>query len=275
MDVKDMKPIVDKKSLILKAYNKIATSFKGNDNRDRNFTPECVGCSFGYVRGFFYNESDATIYLIHYVENGYHKYSDIFKVDEDDAYLCAEKILNDEFTFAINRHHPLYVGEKVYDNNEELICEVVEINGKKIKVSQEKYVEENKKMFDIDCEDDAMEWETEDDAVYQFADGVTDAREGKPVCYEHTSIDYPFFSPYLYENLYTFEVNGLTPEDRVKYIEQENGKGNCDDEGQVKITIVADKNNLAQHLRDLADSLDEEVEHYETGHYDAEIDWEY
>lgn len=215
---------------IKNAYSHINEMFDCDDNRDRVFIPEAVKCSFGYVRGFFYNESDATIYLIHYDVDGNHKYSDIFKVDEDDAYLCAEKILKDEFALAVNRHHPLYVGEKVYDNNEQLICEVVEINGKKVKVSQEKYVEENKKMFDLDCEDDAMEWETEDDAVYQFVDGVTDSREGNPVCYEHTSIDYPFYSPYLNENLYTFEVNGLSVEDRVKYIKEENGEGNCNDD---------------------------------------------
>lgn len=213
---------------IKNAYSHINEMFDCDDNRDRVFTPEAVKCSFGYVRGFFYNESDATIYLIHYDVDGNHKYSDIFKVNEDDAYLCAEKILKDEFALAVNRHHPLYVGEKVYDNNEQLICEVVEINGKKVKVSQEKYVEENKKMFDLDCEDDAMEWETEDDAVYQFVDGVTDAREGNPVCYEHTSIDYPFYSPYLYENLYAFEVEGL--ENGEKYIKEENDEGNCNDD---------------------------------------------
>lgn len=198
-----------KKLAIKNAYSHIYEMFNSDDNRDRVFIPKSVKCSFGDVRGFFYDESDATIYLIYYGADGKHLYSNIFKVNEDDAYLCAEKILKDEFTFAVNRHHPLYVGEKVYDTYGGLICEVVEINGKKVKVSQEKYIEENKKMFDPDCEEDAMAWETEDDAVYQFADGVIDARDGNPVCYEHTSIDYPFYSPYLCENLYAFEVKGL------------------------------------------------------------------
>ena len=211
---------------IKNAYSHINEMFSCDDNRTRVFTPEAVRCSFGYVSGFFYDESCETIYLIHYDAYGNLKYSDIRKINEDDAYLCAKKILNDEFTLAVNRHHPLYVGEKVYDNNKGLICEVVEINGKKVKVSREKFVEENKKMFDLDCEEDAMEWETEDDAVYQFVNGVTDAREGKPVCYEHTSIDYPFYSPFLCENLYAFEVKGL--EDEKKYIKEENG--NCNDD---------------------------------------------
>ena len=257
------------------AFSQIQSEFDCDDTRDRDFTPECVECSFGYVRGFYYDESAETINLIIKIPNGGFRYESIWNVNEEDAYLCAQKIINREFTFTMNRHHPLFVGEKVYDIGMELICEIVEINGDKVKVSQEKYVEENKKMFDLDCEEDGMVWESDADGLYQFADGITDAREGNPVCYEHTSIDYPFFSPYLYENLYTFEVDGLSPEDRVKYIEQENGKGNCDDESQVKITIIGDKKGLAQHLRDLADSLDENVEHYETAHLDAEIDWEY
>ena len=211
---------------IKNAYSHIHEMFNGDDDRDRIFMPEPVKCSFGDVLGFFYDD-DTTIYLIHYDAYGNLKYSDIFKVNEDDAYLCAKKILNDEFTLAVNRHHPLYVGEKVFDDTEQLICEVIEINGKKVKVSQEKYIEENKKMFDLDREDDAMEWEADDDAIYQFADGVTD-REGNPVCYEHTSSDYPFYSPYLYENLYAFEVEGLSVEDITKYIKEEN-EGNDDE----------------------------------------------
>ena len=212
---------------IKNAYSHINEMFSCDDNRTRVFTPEAVRCSFGYVSGFFYDESCETIYLIHYDAYGNLKYSDICKINEDDAYLCAKKILNDEFTLAVNRHHPLYVGEKVFDDTEQLICEVIEINGKKVKVSQEKYIEENKKMFDLGREDDAMEWEADDDAIYQFADGVTD-REGNPVCYEHTSSDYPFYSPYLYENLYAFEVEGLSVEDTTKYIKEEN-EGNDDE----------------------------------------------
>ena len=209
---------------IKNAYSHINEMFNGDDDRDRVFMPEPVKCSFGDVLGFFYDD-DTTIYLIYYDVDGNHEYYDIFKVNEDDAYLCAEKILKDEFILAVNRHHPLYVGEKVYDNNKGLICEVVEINGKKVKVSRENFVEENKKMFGPDCEEDAMEWETEDDAVYQFVNGVTDAREGNPVCYEHTSIDYPFYSPYLNENLYAFEVEGL--EDGNK---EEKGEDNCNND---------------------------------------------
>ena len=235
---------------IKNAYSHINEMLNCDDNRTRVFTPEAVRCSFGDVCGFFYDD-DTTIYLICYDVDGNPEYHDIFKVNEDDAYLCAEKILKDEFTLALNRHHPLYVGEKVYDNNKGLICEVVEINGKKVKVSQEKFVEENKKIFDPDCEEDAMAWETDDDAVYQFADGVIDAREGNPVCYEHTSIDYPFYSPYLCENLYTFEVKGL--EDATKYIKEENVKGN-DDEVVYNNEVVITKGTIEKAEQVLIDN---------------------
>ena len=235
---------------IKNAYSHINEMFSCDDNRTRVFTPEAVRCSFGYVSGFFYDESCETIYLIHYDAYGNLKYSDICKINEDDAYLCAEKILKDEFILAVNRHHPLYVGEKVYDNNKGLICEVVEINGKKVKVSRENFVEENKKMFGPDCEEDAMEWETEDDAVYQFVNGVTDAREGNPVCYEHTSIDYPFYSPFLCENLYAFEVEGL--EDTTKYIKEEN-EGN-DDEVVYNNEVVITKDIIEKAEQVLIDN---------------------
>ena len=237
---------------IKNAYSHINEMFNCDDNRDRIFIPEAVKCSFGYVRGFYYNENCETIFLIHYDKNGNHIYSDIFNINEDDAYLCAKKILNDEFTLAVNRHHPLYVGEKVFDNNEQLICEIVEINGKKVKVSQEKYIEENKKMFNLDREDDAMEWEADDDAIYQFADGVTD-REGNPVCYEHTSSDYPFYSPYLYENLYAFEVEGLSVEDTTKYIKEENVEGN-DDEVVYNNEVVITKGTIEKAEQVLIDN---------------------
>ena len=236
---------------IKNAYSHINEMFSCDDNRTRVFTPEAVRCSFGYVSGFFYDESCETIYLIHYDAYGNLKYSDICKINEDDAYLCAKKILNDEFTLAVNRHHPLYVGEKVFDDTEQLICEVIEINGEKVKVSQEKYIEENKKMFDLGREDDAMEWEADDDAIYQFADGVTD-REGNPVCYEHTSSDYPFYSPYLYENLYAFEVEGLSVEDTTKYIKEEN-EGN-DDEVVYSNEVVITKDIIEKAEQVLIDN---------------------
>ena len=106
----------------------------------------------------------------------------------------------------LSKHHELFVGEKVYDNNMDLICEILEINGDNVRVSQGKYTPTNKLWFDVDCEQDPDEWETQASQLYQFVDGIVDEREGMPVCYEHMSIDYPYYSPYLHENLYEFET---------------------------------------------------------------------
>ena len=264
-----------KEYTIKNAYSHINDMFVCDDKRDRDFVPECVKTSIGFVRGFYFDESEETIFLI--VKNadgeGVH-YEDINKVPTDDGFLCAEKILANSFTLKVNRHHELYVGEKVYDNDAELICEVVKIDGNKVLVSQEKYVEHNKLHFDLDCGQDPMEWVADAESLYQFADGVTDEREGQEVCYEHTSMDYPFFSPYLYENLYTFEVDGLSDEERNALIEKFETDDD-DDEAQVKITILVDKNKVKEALHELADTLTEDCDHYETSVYDVEVDWDW
>lgn len=38
------------------------------------------------------------------------------------------------------------------------------------------------------------------------------------------------YSPYLYENLYAFEVEGLSFEDKAKYIKDRNSESNCNDD---------------------------------------------
>lgn len=264
-----------KEFTIKNAYSHLNENFVCDDKRDRDFIPECVKTSIGFVRGFYFDESEETIYLIVKNEDGGVRYENIKKVPTDDAFLCAEKILANSFTIKVNRHHELYVGEKVYDNDAELVCEVVKIDGNKVLVSQEKYVEHNKLHFDLDCDQEPMEWVADAENLYQFADGVTDAREGQDVCYEHTSMDYPFFSPYLYENLYAFEVNGLSLEERIELIRKYDVQGNSDDEAQVKITILVDKNKVRETLYELADKMSEDCNHYETSTYDVEVDWYY
>ena len=146
-----------KEFTIKNAYSHLNENFASDDKRDRDFVPESVKTSIGFVRGFYFDESEETIYLI--VKNDNHgvHYRSISSIPTDDAFLCAEKSLADAFTLKINRHHELYVGEKVYDNDTTLVCEVVKIDGNKVLVSQEKYVEHNKLHFDLDCDQDPME----------------------------------------------------------------------------------------------------------------------
>ena len=68
--------------------------------------------------------------------------------------------------------------------------------------------QENKRMFDSEIPDDELKWDTAcEEDLYAIAEGLV-ARDGNPVCYEHqkTEDDYPYFSPYLDENLFSIEV---------------------------------------------------------------------
>ena len=110
----------------------------------------------------------------------------------------------------MKRNHELYVGERVFDCNEMLVMHVTAIN-------EDGTVElemlgddeqENRLMFDSELEEGDYKWTTDEPhMIYQFAKGLVD-REGNPVCYEHndTRDEYPYYAPYLNENLYSFEV---------------------------------------------------------------------
>ena len=68
---------------------------------------------------------------------------------------------------------------------------------------------ENKTMMDSEIKEDELTWETKDlNMLYQVAWGVRDKRTDNLVCYEHVVMEdeYPYYSPYLEENLYNFEV---------------------------------------------------------------------
>lgn len=67
---------------------------------------------------------------------------------------------------------------------------------------------ENYLMFDCEIEDEETVWiEDDENVLYLRAPGLY-GRDGNAVCYEHmdTEDDYPFYSPYLDENLFSFEV---------------------------------------------------------------------
>lgn len=115
------------------------------------------------------------------------------------------------------RNHELFVGERVFDYNKGYIGTIKSINdnnggGKRgmsiVELEMSPADErENLLMFDCEINDDDLKWTSYPYALYQFADGLV-ARDGNPVCYEHTDTrdNYPYFSPYLNENLFSFET---------------------------------------------------------------------
>ena len=119
------------------------------------------------------------------------------------------------------RNHPLTIGEVVFDLNNNYFGVIVELGENYAKLDMNGKTTdglnlpwgwceyENKIMFDYEIKEDELIWETDDlDALYQVAWGVKDNRTENIVCYEHQEFEdnYPYYSPYLEENLYNFEV---------------------------------------------------------------------
>lgn len=121
----------------------------------------------------------------------------------------------------IKRNHPLFVGEIVFDYDKGYFGVIVELtdkmavidmNGtpKKTDVKRGWCELENRTMFDEEITEEETKWTCDDlNSLYQVAWGVIDRRTENIVCYEHVLMDgeYPYFSPYLDENLYNFEVD--------------------------------------------------------------------
>ena len=116
------------------------------------------------------------------------------------------------------RNHPLTVGEKVYDSDTMWVFHIHSIakdGTVTIKMTPED-IQENTDIFndgEFDITPEEMERTVRNpDDLYQFAPNLI-ARDGNGVCYEHleTRDDYPYYSPYLDENLFGIEVG--TPEE--------------------------------------------------------------
>lgn len=121
----------------------------------------------------------------------------------------------------IKRNHPLTIGEKVYDVNMMYIYHITGISEDGIVYLSmtDDDIAENLKMFDCELEEKDYTTDSDELAVYQFAKGIVDRRGCNPVCYEHDTeigkgsedyvegeLYYPYYSPYLEENLFTFET---------------------------------------------------------------------
>ena len=120
----------------------------------------------------------------------------------------------------IKRNHPLFIGEIVFDYDLGFFGVIVELtdttavldmNGipKKTNVKRGWCEMENKIAFDSEITEEETIWTCDNlVSLYQVAWGIMDKRTENIVCYEHiiTENGYPYFSPYLEENLYNFEV---------------------------------------------------------------------
>ena len=122
----------------------------------------------------------------------------------------------------IKRNHPLTIGEKVFDVNMVYVYHITAIDNELgiVYLSMtDDDIAENLKMFDCELEEKDYTTDSPEIAVYQFAEGIVDRRSGNPVCFEHDTeigigadgyvegeLYYPYFSPYLEENLFTFET---------------------------------------------------------------------
>jgi hypothetical protein len=116
------------------------------------------------------------------------------------------------------RKHNLYVGEIVFDVDKMLFGTITKIENGTYTLDMTKrgtikpyfdIEKENREMFDCDLTEDDLVWTCKDAvALYQIAWGIVDSRWGELVCYEHTKTmdDYPYYSPYLDENLFKIET---------------------------------------------------------------------
>ena len=113
------------------------------------------------------------------------------------------------------RNHPLKVGEVVFDCDNMLFGIITELTPSKAVLEMNKdfehnfdCLEENLTMMDSEITEEEETWETDNlDSLYQMAWDVLESQERFPVCYEHQpDIDYPYYCPYINENLYSFET---------------------------------------------------------------------
>jgi len=118
------------------------------------------------------------------------------------------------------RNHNLRIGEVVFDTDAGFYGVIVELtessavldmNGKikGVNLPNGWCETENKMMFDEEIEEKDLRWECNDlNTLYQVAWGIKDNRTENIVCYEHIEMEdeYPYYSPYLNENLFNFEV---------------------------------------------------------------------
>lgn len=107
------------------------------------------------------------------------------------------------------RHHPLFVGEIVYDSSMNIIGEIKKLKDGKVWLDQSGFKEYNEKCFKECYGHDFNNWVTTENTVYQIVNNRVDCRTLGLICYEHNDEDYPYYSPSLGENLYDIETQEI------------------------------------------------------------------
>ena len=101
----------------------------------------------------------------------------------------------------MKHNHPFFIGERVWDDNRHEWATVSMFGGS----------EDDGSNFLVLKNDRGELWEALYDDVYQIAEGLRTVNTGDLVCYEHnkTQDDYPYYCPFLEENFFSFEVEGV------------------------------------------------------------------
>lgn len=118
------------------------------------------------------------------------------------------------------RNHELKVGDTIYDANRKCFGIITQLLDGYASIDMEGdspeknnpdwCCNESEQILNIDIPECEMHWVTSDlDSLYQVAWGFYDKRKGEAVCYEHNPGEngYQFYSPYLDEQLYAFEID--------------------------------------------------------------------
>jgi hypothetical protein len=105
----------------------------------------------------------------------------------------------------MKHNHPFFIGERVWDDNRHEWATVSMFGGS----------EDEGSNFLVLKNDRGELWEALYDDVYQIAEGLRTVNSGDIVCYEHnkTEDDYPYYCPFLEENFFSFEVEGVPYDD--------------------------------------------------------------
>ena len=108
----------------------------------------------------------------------------------------------------MKHNHPFFIGEPVWGDDNKEWANVVRVGGE--------LPEEGGDLILLEAPDGrGMTWLTDTASVYQIAEGLRTVNTGDLVCYEHNDTEdgYPYYCPFLEENFFSFEVEGVPYDD--------------------------------------------------------------